>query len=776
MDDFKRTLYNSNIEQKSFSHTTHVYHNNQKFYITELTDRDTSPDVFKYNLTPPQLASLWVMNQIERYKSFESCGKILYHSAAILSNDLGSGKTCVLLALITKYPVPTNGPVYPIHIDTTKASSLKSVYHSGVRPVVTKEFRTVLRPALVFVGYSVLSQWENEVKKFNPNLNMLVVDDIYALKKFYRLLRSKKLNNYHIVIIKNKIITGSFPFDYGEIDKFILRTKSKKDIYNVVSAICRDYCFTRVIVDDFDTIKVPPVAGNINALFTWFVSCTRNKIARKSWVNIEHDTVESLLFHNNIVYGDITSNDILYNIHNVCVHPSFQKKYANVGRPEFYYYVFTNPSGKVMDLIGIMAGDKVNEIMEALNGDAIDEAARIAGIETSDPNAIFKALLQKNYDQWVEAKRVLDLFENYFDKIDIKELPPMTDNPDQDDTYTRKHLRSGRPVEWRYPGLKQLFDEERERQKQSFKEANIALEKFKYSVGNNECQVCALELNDPDENYCIMPCCHEIIHAECALQGCQFQKIQNEKGYVISGRCPFNKTHVVLYNQLCYIKGGFDLGSIDEKSFDKKSETEVAIPAVDVKPKDRTKYDAIVEIINGTVPTERKKIDLHIPALMECKDPLPPPYYAQWGDRWRHILDHEDIPESYHTLLLEYLGCMPRVLVFANFDQTLDRLESHFGETGVRYERLRGNQSQLNAHIANFQSGKNNVLLINSTRHCSGLNLQMATDLVFGHRIENTHHQSQVTGRIQREGRTCNAKIHFCLYDNELIHLKKMER
>jgi uncharacterized DUF497 family protein len=59
------------------------------------------------------------------------------------------------------------------------------------------------------------------------------------------------------------------------------------------------------------------------------------------------------------------------------------------------------------------------------------------------------------------------------------------------------------------------------------------------------------------------------------------------------------------------------------------------------------------------------------------------------------------------------------------------------------------------------------VLLINSQQHCAGLNLQMATDVAFTHKIIDENVESQVAGRAQRIGRTCNLNIHYLFYQNE---------
>ena len=49
-------------------------------------------------------------------------------------------------------------------------------------------------------------------------------------------------------------------------------------------------------------------------------------------------------------------------------------------------------------------------------------------------------------------------------------------------------------------------------------------------------------------------------------------------------------------------------------------------------------------------------------------------------------------------------------------------------------------------------------------KHCSGLNLQTATDLIFAHKIIDPNIETQVIGRGQRLGRTTTLKVHFMFY------------
>ena len=59
------------------------------------------------------------------------------------------------------------------------------------------------------------------------------------------------------------------------------------------------------------------------------------------------------------------------------------------------------------------------------------------------------------------------------------------------------------------------------------------------------------------------------------------------------------------------------------------------------------------------------------------------------------------------------------------------------------------------------------VLVINSSVHCSGLNLQCANNLIFTCKLPNHSVETQVIGRIQRIGRDSPAEIYFLLYENE---------
>jgi hypothetical protein len=756
-DNFGRELQNQNGPFANY-----FYNTADNWEVTENTPRVPNPPAFKrYALMPYQLASIYTMHQMETQHRFPSLNREFWSTAGILSNSMGSGKTATILGLITFAPVPRQIPA-PITLDYYSTAGKETGRSRGI---VLRTCRRVIPITLIFVGYGVLRQWSDEIKKFNPTLRYFVVDGIAALKRFYNILYdAKQLAEYDAVLIKNKTITGVWEFTRGELAEDIV-SGSSKYIYNVIAVMCRNFAFARLVVDDFDTIGLPTSAGNINALFTWFVSSTNKTIQNRTWINKDHTRMTIMVHNNNIAYCDVAKNRVLYTLFNVHVTRAYYETFASVGRPQFYRYEFKNANAKIVDLIANMNGDRVNEIMEALNADAIGDAARLANIEAANPQSILKALLQKNYERMANAQTILDHFRNTYDTIDVESLRALSDNPDPKDTFGILDIHEGRVPEYKYANLRGLLRDEKAKYEAVFAECRACLDKFKASVKNNECLVCCLELDDPDENFAIMPCCNEIIHADCAIRGCAFRK---ENATTIVGYCPFNKSHRVLLGDLCYIRGGFDLTKVDEASLTNVEAVEGETPAEGVIKPDakRTKYDAAMDIVYGRPDPSQQRCDIDVPGLLIGNSDLRAPTYIAMGTALRGA----GFTARTTIALMRFMRLeVPRVLIFANFDDTLDKMQATLTENHIAFKRLGGHMSHLNDQIAAFNANTIQVLLIKSTVHCSSLNLQVATDIVFLHQIIDPAIRSQVCGRLQRSGRTTNARIHFLLYDTEKL-------
>jgi SNF2 family DNA or RNA helicase len=209
------------------------------------------------------------------------------------------------------------------------------------------------------------------------------------------------------------------------------------------------------------------------------------------------------------------------------------------------------------------------------------------------------------------------------------------------------------------------------------------------------------------------------------------------------GACPNCRKELNAAKDIIFVGHDFDLESLLDAKGDEKKE-EPVIEEIPVTPEktDATsqiknpKLKALFKIINGETPDNQKPGTLDLSMLLR---------------------GYEDIP---------FNGQNRKVLVFANYDETLELVEKFLKEYNFPYLRLGGNFRQSAEIVEQFRTtGK--VLLINSSIQCSGLNLQFCTDIVFFHKLVNCHVEQQVCGRGQRVGRTCNLKIHFLMYENE---------
>lgn len=107
-----------------------------------------------------------------------------------------------------------------------------------------------------------------------------------------------------------------------------------------------------------------------------------------------------------------------------------------------------------------------------------------------------------------------------------------------------------------------------------------------------------------------------------------------------------------------------------------------------------------------------------------------------------------------------------RYLVFSAYDETFNDIIKEFEKNNITYSTILGSVAHINNVINDFTSGKINVVMMNAKHYGSGLNLQMATDIVLYHEMTKEL-ETQVIGRAQRLGRKESLVVHYLLHDNE---------
>ena len=107
-----------------------------------------------------------------------------------------------------------------------------------------------------------------------------------------------------------------------------------------------------------------------------------------------------------------------------------------------------------------------------------------------------------------------------------------------------------------------------------------------------------------------------------------------------------------------------------------------------------------------------------------------------------------------------------KYLVFSSYDETFNDIIKEFDKNKVTYSTILGSVSHINNVIEDFTNGTINVVMMNAKHYGSGLNLQMATDVIIYHEMAKEL-EIQVIGRAQRLGRSASLNVHYLLHENE---------
>ena len=260
----------------------------------------------------------------------------------------------------------------------------------------------------------------------------------------------------------------------------------------------------------------------------------------------------------------------------------------------------------------------------------------------------------------------------------------------------------------------------------------VTLNRIKEHIMEGECPVCSQDLKeDCDGKIIIFKCCSVILCEQCC-----FETIFHKQ---ITGNCP-NCRKNILIRDLIYINKEINLDEIityvDNEKLEKQEIKENA-NIMPIKNANYNKFDAIVDIIRGDDIPNRIPVNVIIPQLM---------------------IGNSQLPDAK----------LKKILIFANYDETLKKIQEKFMEEKISYEQLGGNQRQINEILDRFHNSENhNILLICATKYCAGLNLQVATDLIFSHLVIDENMETQIAGRLIRLGRKTSANFHYIMFENE---------
>jgi hypothetical protein len=430
----------------------------------------------------------------------------------------------------------------------------------------------------------------------------------------------------------------------------------------------------------------------------------------------------------NYNYGcaNIMYNNAMFTYLNVRNDISFIKSSTDIPIIKFYSVQFANPNDIYVSLLSGIGNDQARQITEMLNGDAFGAAAEAVGIKSTSVADIFEKILGTQFKQYIFAGDLLE-FIAHSRSLD---WTPMAQNPDKKDRYNKHDLMNFRNIEYKYPGIEKLLDTVEAEYTDIKKKSGNAIQRVKDNIKNGSCPVCQVSLSETADN-AIAKCCGMVFCGKCGITG------QKLKGQVTRGGICANCRSKITIKDMIYMEN-FDLEKIENEEFDEadmeKLDNEVP---KDINEGPPNKYNTIVKIMQGKNVKGATRVDLYIPNIMKGS---------------AHCSEKP----------------VRKVLIFANFEESLSSVVKELDKSKVKYWRLSGHVRELHAAATSFTECETTcALVINSANNCSGLNLQTATDLIFVHNILDSNIESQVIGRGHRMGRTSSLNVWYLQYANE---------
>lgn len=698
---------------------------------------------------------------------------IIETCAGVLSDKLGSGKTyCILgvIQLAKNMTMPKVANITDLELPrqekAMRAYDWKShtkYIHVGWKTEVRRIYKKLIPLTVIFVSKSVITQWEDSIKE-HTNLKVFKIENIYHMTAFYNMMFAptkennlKALLKYDIVLVKNGIISGKF--EPPELSETGLDGVKTKPILSVFGELFKDFCFLRVVLDDFDTLGIPTTAFVIPAMFTWFVSATKKLISGGSRT-YPAKNISDAMNAMRPAYTAAWKNRTLFSFFNISNADSFTDASTQASKVEFFVYNFHNPNESYIGLLGVMGTADAQVVMEALNGDAIQTAAGEVGLKSTSVADIFAKVLD---DKWTVYKKNLEI-----DHYIVGEVEPWYSGLAQaDDEYTplsdtsltkvSRNLKKPGPfggltqlVSYQDPGVTVTITDVK-RENTELKEFNgKAINRVRDNLKQGDCPIMATPLKDGP--VVILKCCGITVSREAASFSLKLQKTSGAVGDM-AGSCP-NCRRPIAFSQLIVVDQDLNLDDIVNEVIEPvlskpSDETDLDLDTVDTEAEELNKYSCIVRIIKGDdtgsdVEAVKTSRNVTIPSMLV-------------GQYDKGIAPASD----------------RKILVYASFGETLDILTQKLIDAGVPYLRLQGKASQIDDMVRRFNMPNDNpesiaVLLVGGPQYCAGLNLQITTDLIFTHKIIDQNVESQVAGRASRFGRKYNLRIHYVLYDNEI--------
>ena len=705
-----------------------------------------------------RIGKVTITNGVKSYVA-ETC-------AGVLSEKPGSGKSYVILATITnnnitKRRLHTNSVIDEIH-SPFQHSEAKLQNCPYIASNVITQYKHYLPLNLIFVAKSVVDQWGDYIERYTSH-KVFTVNGFAALEKFTDILQNnrKKLKEYKIILVKDDIVSAKL----NKLDHPYFKTFNESKsmlIIDVMSILFKDIIVDRVILDDFDTLKKSENSGIIPAFFTWFISATKQipKIRHRKKQE-QKTSIKDYLLNYQVSYNEIWHNPILFTYFNIGCDNAFIDNSTSMSVIEYYKYKFQGDYHMIRNAIAELN----KEISEYVNGDSYNSLRNKLKLKDSAGIIdIFEHIYAGEYRDYSKhlllRRNMLKMREHLCALNESKKYSEKTL------TEITAIIKKGNLVKFTEEvthydeNIKKIIKVSMDETTRTIESKKIKINRVIDNFRVGECPITMESLQD--QVIVALKCCGIVISSEGLSI---LQKTTNVT-------CPKCRTPILKDNIIVMDKEM--AGAITELDDDAVDISEEESDEVTVTSKDELDELDLLDLLDGKIsigtnfntsevenlPTTKENAVLK---LILLENP------GITGEKFNHCVS-ESIKNNKGFLPLQ----KRKYLIFCKTRDSINNIINNgFQKYGIRFGILGGKRQQITKiveeyHLPAESNSAVNVLFINSgSKAYAGLDLQNTTDIIFLHKIQNIHIETQMIGRASRIGRTSNLRVHWLLYENE---------
>lgn len=749
-------------EEPSWLQSTHGLYSADP--LTEKDPRASPPSGFQGQLWAPQAALLQAMLDLENrpvlrirpYYGEPDYSSLLRCQRARIAAEFSFGKTVLCIGLVCSSPRPR---VLPSALTLPAMDLAPSKNHltigsdrrqrafrsegGGVFPTLSLTYERVIGATLVVAAPAVISQWENCIRSFAPHLKWFTVENVTTLREFHRQFTEApdRINTYDLVLLKAGKVTTSFTVE-GEPEP----STKQRSLTSALAKVTEGYLWARMIVDDFDTIRLAADDNFLPALFTWVISATCRSTNISKWIEPADTAAEFIRKNVRLPILGVACDDLFDNVLKLRCDDQFVKDHINTTTVTFRR--ITVEGGHAVGILHDLGIP--DDIVEMAAAGAMETAAERLNIKVNSIGELVERVLAARVQKYRLAIRALERVGRARQIAAESELPKNEDmkeiraalkkgTDDEADAALEKVGRPGRAFTQAMKSLEDWAEKEKE-------EHGGTLRRMRENVRENQCQACMVPIGDDDEDSAayIVNCCQIIICGFCTVVGPE----GGRQHYI--NRCPNCAADVNPKNDLIYVGENLELESAltDEALLEGGTDEALVESAAAAEPEnlyarwdDNPRLRALVQLIGGA-PVESisdKEVPPIVKGLLEGRRDSPVP------------------PETPH-----------RYLIFAMYSESSRQITAALKVLGVGFVSLHGKRREKDIAVQAFKSGEVNVMIATSSRDCAGLHLPEVTRLVLYHHHVDKHVAEQSVGRAQRVGRDFSLEVIELMSEGEV--------